>query len=227
MNPRLLLAASLLFSLPAFSQDATPPPPPSDGAQTLPGGAPRGTGPRGPGAMSMRGDRRGPGMERGMEGGMRGREAGILPPGIWWKNPDLTSRIGLSPEQQKRIEDTFMQSRIQLIHLHASIEEEQIKLEPILSTNPIDQGKALAQINKVADLRADMEKANAKMLLSIRGVLTADQWTKLRAEHHMHGGMGGARGDGFKGGPNGGPGGPRGENGPAPFGESPAPSPAL
>ncbi len=224
MNPKLLLAASLLLSVPAFSQDATPPPPP-DGAQTLPGGAPpRGRGPHGPGAMTMRGDKRGPGgMEHGMEGGMRGRERGLLPPGIWWKNPELTARIGLSAEQQKRIEDTFLQSRIQLIHLHASIEEEQVKLEPLLGTNPIDQGKALAQINKVADLRADMEKANAKMLLSIRGVLTADQWTKLQAEHHMRGG----RGDGFKGGPNGGPGGPRGENGPAPLGELPAPSPAL
>ncbi|ADV81527.1 Spy/CpxP family protein refolding chaperone [Terriglobus saanensis] len=226
MSPKLLLAASLLLSVPAFSQDATPPPP-SDGAQTLPGGAPNGKGPHGPGAMTMRGDKRGPGgMEHGMEGGMRGRD-GILPLGIWWKNPELTARIGLSPDQQKRIEDTFMQSRIQLIHLHASIEEEQLKLEPLLSTNPIDQGKALAQINKVADLRADMEKANAKMLLSIRGVLTADQWTKLQAEHHMRGGMG-VRG--FKGGPNGGqggPGGPRGENGPGPRGESPVSSPAL
>jgi hypothetical protein len=38
----------------------------------------------------------------------------------------------------------------------------------------------MAQIDKVADARADLEKANAKMLLGIRGVLTPDQWTKLR-----------------------------------------------
>jgi Spy/CpxP family protein refolding chaperone len=195
MNPKLLLAASLLLSVPAFAQDATPPPP-SEGAQSIPGGPPRVKGMRGPGAMSIRGGKGGSfGVAHTMEGGMRGPEAGILPPGIWWKNPELTARIGLSPDQQKRIEDTFMQSRIQLIHLHASIEEEQLKLEPLLNANPIDQGKALAQINNVADLRADMEKANAKMLLSIRGVLSADQWTKLQADHHQRGGMDGGHGD--------------------------------
>ena len=46
---------------------------------------------------------------------------------------------------------------------------------------PPDTAKALAQIDKVAQARAALEKENAKMLLGIRGVLTPDQWTKLRA----------------------------------------------
>ena len=33
-----------------------------------------------------------------------------------------------------------------------------------------------------------VEKANAKMLLGIRGVLTPDQWTKLRDRSHGDGG---------------------------------------
>jgi len=55
-----------------------------------------------------------------------------------------------------------------------------VMLEPMLSANPLDVAKASAQIDKVAQARADLEKANAKMLLNIRGALTADQWTKLR-----------------------------------------------
>ena len=35
---------------------------------------------------------------------------------------------------------------------------------------------------RFAKRRAELEKANAKMLLGIRGVLTPDQWTKLQSQ---------------------------------------------
>jgi hypothetical protein len=41
----------------------------------------------------------------------------------------------------------------------------------------------------VAQARAELEKANARMLLGFRGVLTQEQWKKLQAEDpHRHGG---------------------------------------
>ena len=130
--------------------------------------------------------RRPDGAGRRPRDGMRGPERAILPPGTWWKDADLTTRIGLTADQQKRIDDLFVQNRVQLIHMHASLDEEQVLLEPLLNANPIDLGKALSQINKIADTRADLEKANAKMLLSMRGVLTPDQWTRLQAERQNH-----------------------------------------
>ena len=57
----------------------------------------------------------------------------------------------------------------------------------LLNANPVDSGKALAEISRIADLRADLEKANAKMLLGLRAVLTADQCTKLQADQHGRG----------------------------------------
>jgi len=130
------------------------------------------------------------GMERGPAHGW-GRDGGrgdaMLPFGMWWKNPEVATRIGLSAEQQKRIEDQFLQSRVQLIHMHASLQEEQLMLRPLLDATPFDEAKAMEQIDKIADTRADLEKTNAKMLLNIRGVLTAEQWTRLRSGRHaMH-----------------------------------------
>jgi Spy/CpxP family protein refolding chaperone len=194
MTPKLLLAALLLASTPcAFSQAA---PAPSDQ-----NGPP-------PPPMMRRGHDKQDGGQHMREGGMPGREmrgpmGDLLPPGAWWRNADVVTRIGLTPDQVKRIDDIFLQSRVQLIHMHASLEEEQLMLEPLLNANPVDQGKALAQISKIADTRADVEKADAKMLLGIRGVLNADQWTKLRATHPR-----GPHGD------RGGPGGPEGQHGP-------------
>jgi periplasmic protein CpxP/Spy len=54
----------------------------------------------------------------------------------------------------------------------------------------------------VAQARAELEKANARMLLSVRQVLTADQWTRLRAARSQR-----MASRGLHGGPYGGPGG--------------------
>jgi Spy/CpxP family protein refolding chaperone len=106
----------------------------------------------------------------------------IGPPGIWWKNPDIIQKLTISSDQQKRMDDIFQQSRIQLIDLKAAVEKQEVLLEPMLAANPPDTNKILAQIDKTAQARAELEKANAKMLLGIRTVLTPDQWTKLQAE---------------------------------------------
>jgi Spy/CpxP family protein refolding chaperone len=106
----------------------------------------------------------------------------IGPPGIWWKNPDLVQKLNITPDQQKRMDDIFQQSRLQLIDLKAEVERQEVLLEPMLAANPPDTNKVLAQIDRAAQARAELEKANARMLLGIRTVLTPDQWTKLQAE---------------------------------------------
>jgi Spy/CpxP family protein refolding chaperone len=101
---------------------------------------------------------------------------------MWWKSPDLAQKLSLTTDQQKRMDDIFQQSRLQLIDLKANVEKQEVMLEPMLAANPPDTNKVLAQIDHVASARAELEKANARMLLGIRGVLSADQWTKLQAE---------------------------------------------
>jgi Spy/CpxP family protein refolding chaperone len=101
------------------------------------------------------------------------------PGGMWWKNPMVVQRLALTPEQSKKMDGIFQESRLQLIDLKANVEKQEVILEPLLSANPLDTARAMEQIDKVAQSRADLEKANAKMLLGIRAVLTPDQWTKL------------------------------------------------
>jgi Spy/CpxP family protein refolding chaperone len=131
------------------------------------------------------------------------------PPGIWWHNPDLVQKLTLTPDQQKRMDDILQQSRLQLIDLRANVEKQELLMEPMLAANPPDTNKVLAQIDRTAQARAELEKANAKMLLGIRNVLTPDQWTKLQAEERdnrrtrmMHGGSRGS-GSAAPGGPPG------------------------
>jgi Spy/CpxP family protein refolding chaperone len=168
--PSLTLLLSVISGTLALAQqpDSTPPTPPSS-FHAPPGQLPD----RMPRPMG----RDEGGMREGMHSGFR-----IAPPGMWWKNPDLVQKLTLTPDQQKRMGDIFQQSRLQLIDLKAAVEKQEVLLEPMLGDNPPDTNKVLAQIDHIAQARAELEKANAKMLLGIRGVLTPDQWTKLQSQ---------------------------------------------
>lgn len=153
------LALSVLFASPAALAQLTTPTPPLPPVQLH-------TPPR---IIQMRAPR-----------AEQGSDLNIVPSGTWWRYPETIKDLNLTPDQQHRMEDIFRQNRLQLIDLKASLEKEQINLEPYLNTNPPNTDKAMAEISRIADLRADLEKANARMLLGLRAQLTADQWTRLQ-----------------------------------------------
>jgi periplasmic protein CpxP/Spy len=122
-----------------------------------------------------------------MERSFRGR-----PPGRWWTDPETVKDLGLTPDQEKRMDELFQQSRLKLIDLNAALQKQEVILQPLLGADQPNESQILSQIDKVAQARAELEKANARMLLGLRSVLTVDQWKKLQAERRT-------QRDGFRG----------------------------
>jgi Spy/CpxP family protein refolding chaperone len=173
-------------------------------------------------AQDWHGPDHGPGnapMERAFHGGH----------GRWWNNPRLAQQVGLTDEQKKKMDAIFEQHRLQLVDLNAALEKDEILLHPLIEADQLDEQKVLNQIDAVAQARANLEKAHARMLFDIRKVLTPDQWKKLQTivrEHHEQMGEGGDH-RGW-GGPDHGdwhrPGGPQGPDG-GPSNPPPTPNP--
>jgi Spy/CpxP family protein refolding chaperone len=142
----------------------------------------------------------GPGMGHGMGPGMGHGGMGMGMGGKWWKNSELVKKLGLSESQVQQIEKTFQDHRMQLIDLRAALEKQELTMQPLVDAERPDEAKVTAQIDKVAQARADLEKSNAKMLLAIRRILTVEQWKQLQAQ-----GMGPMRGPRMMGGAKAGP----------------------
>jgi periplasmic protein CpxP/Spy len=96
--------------------------------------------------------------------------------GKWWTMPRVIQRLGLTPDQLKKMEDVFQQSRLKLIDLTAALDKEEAVLGPLVEADQPDAPKIRAQIDRIAQARAELEKANANMLLGIRLILTPEQW---------------------------------------------------
>ena len=89
-------------------------------------------------------------------------------------------KTSVSDDQVQRIGKIFQDHRLQLIDLHAALEREEAALDPLIEADQPNVTQVVAQIDKVAQARANLEKSDAQMLLAIRRVLTVDQWKKLR-----------------------------------------------
>ncbi|HVJ05581.1 MAG TPA: Spy/CpxP family protein refolding chaperone [Candidatus Saccharimonadales bacterium] len=117
-----------------------------------------------------------------------GEMHGILPPGRWWKDAEMAKNIGLNDVQVQKIEQIFQDSRMKLVDVHANLQKEELKLEPMLEADNPDENSVLSAIDRITAARASLEKANAQMAFAIRRVLTPDQWKKLHAmrPHREH-----------------------------------------
>ena len=104
----------------------------------------------------------------------------------WWNNQKMIDKLKLTDDQRKAMDATLLQHRTTLIDLRASLEKSELNLEPLMSEDQPNESQILAQIDTVAQARAELEKANARFLLAIRSKLTPDQWKQMQADRASH-----------------------------------------
>lgn len=130
---------------------------------------------QGPGSMG------GPGLGMEMhrppfERAFGGREL----QGRWWNNPRVIERLKLTDDQRKAFDQILLDHREKLVDLQANVEKAELKLEPLIGNDQPNESAILAQIDKVAQARAELIKANARYLLALRSKLTPDQWKMVQ-----------------------------------------------
>lgn len=107
--------------------------------------------------------------------------------GEWWTSPRVAEELGLSDQQKQQLEKISQDGRLKMIDLRADLEKQEVVLGPMLRTFHPDEAQVLAQVGKVSQARAALEKERIQTMLESRGVLTEEQWKKLedtQAEFH-------------------------------------------
>jgi Spy/CpxP family protein refolding chaperone len=122
--------------------------------------------------------------------------------GRFWNNPRIVAELKLTDDQRKAMDGILQDHRMTLVDLEGNVKKAELGMEPLIEADEPNQGAILAQIDKVAQARADLEKANARFLLALRGKLTPDQWKQLQTIRENHMDRGGQHGGGGQGGPH-------------------------
>ena len=106
--------------------------------------------------------------------------------GRFWNNPKIAETLKLTDDQKKQFDEILQANREQLIDLRANVEKAELAMTPLIREDQPNEAKILAQIDKVAQARAELEKAHARYLLAIRRKLTPEQWKQVEAFRATH-----------------------------------------
>ena len=99
----------------------------------------------------------------------------------WWQAESVIKELGLTPEQTRSLEDVFQKALPRLKAQKTELDKAEAEFQRL-----IDSGDpaAMEQINIVEASRAELNKSRARMLFSMRQLLTSAQWAKFTALQH-------------------------------------------
>lgn len=100
--------------------------------------------------------------------------------GRWWNNPKVIEQLKLTDDQRKDMDQILLQHRENLIDMRADVEKAELAMEPLVGADQPNEQAILAQIDRIAQARAELEKANARFLLALRAKLSPEQFKELK-----------------------------------------------
>ena len=108
--------------------------------------------------------------------------AAELPPGKWWRNPQISERLSLVPEQQARLDGIFRAAAPDLIDRRGEIEKLAVALRGELDQPQLDRQNLQRLAAALSQARGRLFERELMMLADMRAVLNDSQWAQLR-EH--------------------------------------------
>jgi len=99
----------------------------------------------------------------------------------WWQSEQYRRDLGLTTEQSRRLEEIFQAAVPTLKARKKALDLAEAEFERLVERG--DDGSVMDQVERVEAARAELNKSHTMMMLSMRRVLTTDQWAKFTALH--------------------------------------------
>jgi Spy/CpxP family protein refolding chaperone len=113
-----------------------------------------------------------------------------LPPGKWWRRPEIVREVELTRDQQSRLDEIFRTAAEQLIDAKGDVEKLQVQLRGELDRAQLRRAELQRIATALSAARGKLFERELMMLADMRAVLNEEQWVRIRAllEEHRPGG---------------------------------------
>lgn len=123
-----------------------------------------------------------------------GPPATPTPGPAWWRDEGTRSQLALTESQVRELEASRERSASELDAAGLAVDAARQSLDSLLlSAESIDATRLHAAVDAYVAAKRKQDTARTALLLSLRGVLTGEQWTRLGRERHAARGPGPAR----------------------------------
>jgi Spy/CpxP family protein refolding chaperone len=102
-----------------------------------------------------------------------------LPAGRWWDDRNLAMSIGLSKDQQRKMDTIFNNNKPAILDDYSKLQMAESKVQALMKQPQPDKERLFVQIDAVGRARAALEKVYMQMQLQIREQMQPEQIARL------------------------------------------------
>ena len=103
-----------------------------------------------------------------------------LPPGKWWRRPEVIQMLTLTDDQQTRLEAISVRSANELIDFRGEVEKANIALRAELDQPTLNREAIRRIAVHLNEARGRLFERELMMLVDMRSVLSDTQWNRMR-----------------------------------------------
>jgi hypothetical protein len=107
-------------------------------------------------------------------------EAQQLPPGKWWRRPEVVRQLELTRDQQDKLDEVFRGTANALIDAKADVDKLHVALRGELDRTQLRRAELQRLAAQLTAARGKLFERELMMLADMRGILNEEQWTRLR-----------------------------------------------
>ena len=103
-----------------------------------------------------------------------------MPPGKWWRMPQLSAELNLTEEQKNQLDKLHLNNRRNLIDLKSTVERERLELGNIIDQQDLDETAAVQQFKKLEAARANLATERFNYFLQVRKTIGYERFQNLK-----------------------------------------------
>jgi hypothetical protein len=107
-------------------------------------------------------------------------EAQHMPPGKWWRRPEIITELNLTADQQEKLDEVFRNAANDLIDAKAAVDKLQIALRGEIDRPQLRRGDIQRVVADLNVARGRLFEREMMMLVDMRSVLNESQWNRMR-----------------------------------------------
>jgi Spy/CpxP family protein refolding chaperone len=97
----------------------------------------------------------------------------------WWKTERFLKELALTPDQSSRIDGVFQAAQPALRAQKRALDKLEDELSAMIYDTSVDEAELEQFVDRVEAAKSELSKTRSLMLVRMRRVLSAEQYTKL------------------------------------------------
>lgn len=114
------------------------------------------------------------------EGSGAGKDSMGMPPGKWWKTPQMAEKLSLTKEEQGKMDSMYLEHRRRMIDLRSQVQRERLEIEQLLDSRTLNAPACMDRFKKLQDAQNKLATERFGLLIQVRELLGLDRFQTLK-----------------------------------------------